>query len=136
MRYSVDNTDRLKKFIETARDKPLPTGPATTDWLKANNFKDRRDQQFLEILELLDFIDPDKKPNQNWVTFQDKSKTTNLMNKTIREKYSFIFERYPDAINQSDANLQKIFMDRNFSKDQAAYAVNTFKTLLQFAGWM
>ena len=136
MRYSVDNTDRLQKFIETARDKPLPTGPVSTDWLRANNFKDRRDQQFLEILELLDFVDGDKRPNQNWVAFQDKSKSTSLMSKTLREKYSFIFDMYPDATNQSDANLEKIFVDRNFSRDQAGNAVKTLKTLLRLAGWM
>ena len=66
MRYSLDNTDRLRKFIEMVRDKPMPAGTASVDWLKANNFKDRRDAQFLDILELLDFVDADRKPNQNW----------------------------------------------------------------------
>jgi hypothetical protein len=135
MRYTVDNQARLRKFIETIRDKPIPEEPSI-NWLKSNNFKDRRDQQFLEILELLDFVDADNKPNQNWATFHDKSKSTMLMNKTIKEKYSFIFDKYPDATNQSDANLEKLFMDRKYSKDQASQAVKTFKTLLQFAGWM
>ena len=136
MRYSVDHTNRLQRFIETVRDKPMPTGQASTDWLKANNFKDRRDKQFLEILELLDFVDSDMKPNQNWVSFQDKSKSTSLMSKILREKYSFIFDRHPDATNQSDANLEKIFVDRKFSEDQAGNAVETLKILLRFAGWM
>jgi len=136
MRYSVDNTDRLEKFMETARDKPLPTGPASAEWLKANNFKDRRDTQFLEILELINFVDADRKPNQNWVDFQDKSKTTSAMARSLRETYSFLFQRHPDASNQSDANLQQIFVDRKFGKEHAGRAVKTFKTLLQFAGWM
>jgi len=136
MRYNVDNTDRLKKFIELARDKPIPTGAASVDWLKANNFKDRQDAQFLEILELLNFVDAGRKPNQNWVAFQDKSKTTSVMAKSLRETYSFMFQRYPDASNQSDANLQQTFVDRKFGKEQAGRAVKTFKTLLQFAGWM
>ncbi|HEX9913621.1 MAG TPA: DUF5343 domain-containing protein [Candidatus Bathyarchaeia archaeon] len=136
MRYNVDNTERLRKFIELVRDKPIPTGEASVDWLKANGFKDRQDAQFLEILELLNFVDAAKKPNQNWVAFQNKSKTTSVMAKSLRETYSFLFQRYPDASNQSDANLQQIFVDRKFGKDQAGRAVKTFKTLLQFAGWM
>jgi hypothetical protein len=136
MRYSVDKADRLKKFIEVVRDKPIPTGAASVDWLKANNFKDRRDAQFLDILELLNFVDADRKPNQNWVTFQDKSKSTGVMTKILRERYSFMFERYPDASNQSDANLQEVFVDRKLDEGLAGRAVKTFKTLLQFAGWM
>ena len=136
MRYSVDNVGRLRKFIEVVRDKPMPPGAASVDWLKANNFKDRRDAQFLEILELLDFVDADRKPNQNWVAFQDKSKSTGVMAKVLRERYSFMFERYPDMSNQSDANLQQAFVDRKFDEGQAGRAVRTFKTLLQFAGWM
>ena len=136
MRYSIDNVGRLRKFIEMVRDKPMPTGAASVDWLKANDFKDRRDIQFLDILELLDFVDADRKPNQNWVAFQDKSKSTSVMAKVLRERYSFMFERYHDMSNQSDANLQQAFMDRNFDKGQAGRAVKTFKTLLQFAGWM
>jgi len=136
MRYGVNNTDRLKKFIVTVRDKPIPTGVASMDWLKSNNFKDRNDTQFLEILELLNFVDSDRKPNQNWLSFQNKSLTTSVMAKSLREAYSFMFERYRDMSNQSDTNLQQIFMDRKDSKDQAVRAVKTFKTLLQFAGWM
>jgi hypothetical protein len=136
MRYNVDNTDRLKKFIEFVRDKPIPTGAASVDWLKANNFKDRQDAQFLEILELLNFVDADRKPNQNWVAFQNKSKTTSVMAKSLRETYSFLFQRHPDASNQSDANLQQVFVERKFGKEHAGRAVRTFKTLLQFAGWM
>jgi hypothetical protein len=136
MRYSVDNTDRLKKFIEAVRDKPMPTGSVSVDWLKANNFKERRDAQFLDILELLDFVDAGRKPNQNWVAFQDKSKSTSVMAKVLRERYSFMFERYPDMSNQSEANLQQAFVDRKFDEGQAGRAVKTFKTLLQFAGWM
>jgi len=136
MRYSVDNAGRLKKFIEAVRDKPIPTGSASVDWLKANNFKDRRDAQFLDILELLDFVDADRKPNQNWVAFQDKSKSTSVMTKVLRERYSFMFQRYPDASSQSDANLQKVFVDRKFGKEEAGRAVKTFKTLLQFVGWI
>ena len=118
------------------RDKPIPTGEASEDWLKANSFKDRQDAQFLEILELLSFVDAGRKPNQNWVAFQNKSKTTSVMAKSLRETYSFLFQRYPDASNQSDANLQQIFVDRKFGKNQVIRAVRTFKTLLQFAGWM
>ena len=136
MRYSVDNTGRLRKFIETVRDKPMPAGVASTEWLKANGFKDRRDAQFLDILELLDFVDEDRSPNQNWVDFQDKSKSTRVMARVLRERYSFMFERYPDASNQSDANLGQVFMDSKLEKEQSARAVKTFKTLLQFAGWM
>lgn len=136
MRYSVDDTGRLRKFIETVRDKPMPAGAASMDWLKANGFKDRRDTQFLDVLELLDFVDADRKPNQNWAAFQDKSKSTSVMAKVLRERYSFMFQRYPDASNQSDTNLQQVFMDRKMEKEQSARAVKTFKTLLQFAGWM
>jgi len=136
MRYSVDNAGRLRKFIEVVRDKPIPAGAVSVDWLKANNFKDRRDAQFLDILELLDFVDAGRKPNQNWVAFQDKSKSTSVMAKVLRERYSFMFERYPDMSNQSDANLQQAFVDRKFDEGQAGRAVRTFKTLLQFAGWM
>lgn len=136
MRYSVDNTGRLRKFIETIRDKPMPTGAASTEWLKSVGFKDRRDAQFLDILELLDFVDEDRKPNQNWVDFQDKSKSTRVMARVLRERYSFMFERYPDASNQSEANLQQVFIDRKLEKEHAGRAVETFKTLLQFAGWM
>ncbi|TRO53978.1 hypothetical protein E2P71_05245 [Candidatus Bathyarchaeota archaeon] len=136
MRYNVDNTERLKKFVELVRDKPMPTGAASVDWLKANDFKDRQDAQFLEILELLNFVDAGRKPNQSWAAFQDKSKTTSVMAKNLREAYSFMFQKYPDASNQSDANLQQIFVDRKFGKDQAGRAVKTFKTLLRFAGWM
>jgi len=136
MRYNVDNTDRLKKFIAVVRDKPIPTGAASVDWLKANNFKDRRDAQFLDILELLNFVDAGRKPNQNWVAFQDKSKTSSVMTKILRERYSFMFQRYPDASNQSEENLQQVFVDRKFGKEEAGRAVKTFKTLLQFAGWM
>jgi len=136
MRYSVDNTGRLRKFIETVRDKPMPAGVASTEWLKANGFKDRWDAQFLDILELLDFVDEDRSPNQNWVDFQDKSKSTRVMARVLRKRYSFMFERYPDASNQSDANLQQVFMDSKLEKEQSARAVKTFKTLLQFAGWM
>jgi hypothetical protein len=136
MRYSVDNTDRLKKFIEVVRDKPIPTEAASVDWLKANNFKDRGDAQFLDILELINFVDSDRKPNQNWVEFQNKLKTTSVMAKRLRETYSFMFQKYPDASNQPDANLQQIFVDRKFGKEHAGRAVRTFKTLLQFAGWM
>ena len=136
MRYNVDNTERLKRFIEMVRDKPIPTGEASEDWLKANSFKDRQDAQFLEILELLSFVDAGRKPNQNWVAFQNKSKTTSVMAKSLRETYSFLFQRYPDASNQSDANLQQVFVDRKFGKNQVIRAVRTFKTLLQFAGWM
>jgi hypothetical protein len=58
------------------------------------------------------------------------------MAKSLRETYSFLFQKYPDASNQSDANLQQVFVDRKFGKEQAGRAVKTFKTLLQFAGWM
>lgn len=136
MRYSVDNAGRLKKFIEVVRDKPIPTGSASVDWLKVNNFRDRRDAQFLDILELLDFVDADRKPNQNWVAFQDKSKSTSVMTKVLRERYSFMFQSYPDASSQSDANLQQVFVDRKFGKEEAGRAVKTFKTLLQFVGWI
>jgi len=136
MRYSVDNAGRLRKFIEVVRDKPMPAGAASVDWLKSNDFKDRQDAQFLDILELLDFVDADRKPNRNWVAFQDKSKSTSVMAKVLRERYSFMFQRHPDAYNQSDTNLQKVFMERKMEKEQAGRAVKTFKTLLQFAGWM
>jgi hypothetical protein len=136
MRYNVDNTDRLKRFMELVRDKPLPTGAASVDWLKANNFRDRQDAQFLEILELINFVDAGRKPNQNWVAFQDKQKTTGVMARSLRETYSFLFQRYPDASNAADVNLQQVFVDRKFGKEQAGRAVRTFKTLLQFAGWM
>ena len=136
MRYSVDNAGRLRKFIEAVRDKPMPAGAASVDWLKKNGFKDRRDAQFLDILELLDFVDEEGKPNQNWAAFQDRSKSTSVMARVLRERYSFMFQRYPDASNQSDTNLQKVFMDRKMEKEQSARAVKTFKTLLQFAGWM
>ena len=135
MRYSVDNPNRLRKFIEVARDSPLPE-TASKDWLKANDFKKRQDAQFLEILELLNFVNQDMTPNQNWRDFQDKSKTSGVMSKSLREAYSFMYQRYPDASNQSDSNLEKLFMERDLNKDQAARAVKTFKTLLQFAGWM
>jgi len=136
MRYSVDNAGRLRKFIEAVRDKPMPAGAASVDWLKKKGFKDRRDAQFLDILELLDFVDEEGKPNQNWAAFQDRSKSTSVMARVLRERYSFMFQRYPDASNQSDTNLQKVFMDRKMKKEQSARAVKTFKTLLQFAGWM
>jgi len=136
MRYSVDNAGRLRKFIEAVRDKPMPAGAASVDWLKKKGFKDRRDAQFLDILELLDFVDEEGKPNQNWAAFQDRSKSTSVMARVLRERYSFMFQRYPDASNQSDTNLQKVFMDRKMEKGQSARAVKTFKTLLQFAGWM
>jgi hypothetical protein len=118
------------------RDKPIPAGEASVDWLKANNFRDRQGAQFLEILKLLNFVDADRKPNQNWAAFQNKQKTTSVMAKSLRETYSSMFQMYPDASNQSDANLQQVFVDREFSKEQAGRAVRTFKTLLQFAGWM
>lgn len=70
MRYHVDKTDRLKKFIEAVRDKPIPIGGASVDWLKVNNFKDRHDAQFLDILELLNFVDVGRKSNQNWVALR------------------------------------------------------------------
>ena len=136
MRYHVDKSDRLKKFMELVRDNPIPTDGVSVDWLKANNFKDRNDDQFLEILEMLNFVDDGRKPNENWVTFQNKSKSTSLMGKTLREKYSFVFEKYPSASNMSDANLQNVFIDNKFGKHQAACAVRTLNTLLQFAGWM
>jgi len=135
MRYSVDNPNRLRKFIEAVRDNPIPE-TASKDWLKANDFKKRQDTQFLEILELLNFVNQDMTPNQNWRDFQDKSKTSVVMSKSLREAYSFMYQRYPNASNQSDSNLQQLFMEKDLNKDQAARAVKTFKTLLRYAGWM
>jgi len=51
--------------MEFVRDRPIPTGEASVDWLKAYNFRDRQDAQFLDILELLNFVDASRKPNQN-----------------------------------------------------------------------
>ena len=122
-------------MIETLRDNPIPE-TASKAWLEANDFKKRQDTQFLEILELLNFVNQDMTPNQNWRDFQDKSKTSVVMSKSLREAYSFMYQRYPNASNQSDSNLQQLFMEKDLNKDQAARAVKTFKTLLRYAGWM
>jgi hypothetical protein len=135
MRYSLDKPKRLGKFIESVRDNPIPE-TASKEWLKAIDLKKRQDTQFLEILELLNFVDQDMTPNHNWRDFQDKSKTSGVMSKSLRGAYSFMYQRYPNASNQSDSNLQQLFMERDLNKDQAARAVKTFKTLIRYAGWI
>ena len=90
----------------------------------------------VEVLELLSFVDIERKPNENWLNFQNKSKTTGVMAKSLREAYSFMFERYGAMSNQSDANLHQILMEIKCSKEEEVRAVKMFKTLLQFAGWM
>jgi hypothetical protein len=57
------------------------------DWLKANNFKDRGDAQFLDILELINFVDSDRNPNQNWVEFQNKLKTNSMMAESLTKAW-------------------------------------------------
>ena len=47
------------------------------------------------------------------------------MAKVLKERYSFMFQKHPDASNQSDTNLQQVFMERKMEKEEVGRAIKT-----------
>lgn len=134
MRYGVENTGKLRNFIEVVRDKPRPTSGAIVKWIKGYGFTSSKDTQFLHILELLRFVDGSRKPVIAWRDFQDKSKSGKVMAKALLEGYKILYDKYPKAHTQNKDDLERVFIiDKALSDRRAAEAIRTFNVLLEYA---
>lgn len=134
MRYGVENTGKLRNFIELVRDKPRPTQGASVKWIKGYGFTSSKDTQFLHILELLRFVDGSRKPIIAWRDFQDKSKSGEVMAKALLQGYKILYDKYPKAHTQNKDDLERVFIiEKALSDRRAMEAIRTFNVLLEYA---
>lgn len=125
--------DFLKKIVDRAFSIP---DKLTQEKLIALGFGTKSHRQIIPILKFINFLESDGKPTENMTKFRDKTISSQIMGKCIKNSYKELFELYPDAPNRSNSEISNFFSTKTTSGAQVIeYMTRTFKTLAEFSSF-
>jgi len=129
MVYYVKSTNKLGEFLTKIKSVSRPD-KADGNWLDLIGFNSKNYYSFNKILERIGFIDTSGRSTPRWEAYQVPATSKKAMAEGIREGYSILWDAYPNALNESDDDLTKVFQVKlNVNEGTARRAYNTFLKL-------
>ncbi len=127
------NPVNIKRFLQKMQDWGIPP-KLDVAYLKTLGFKSSNDRYIPGILKLLGFLDSNGVPQSIWNDYKDKKKAPAVLASAIRNAYSDLFNRFPDANKADVSTIQNYFSSKfGASGIVARLAEQTFKNLCEMA---
>ena len=119
---------KLKEFLSTKmRSVAVPIN-VNRIWLKTIGYNSSNDQQIINVLKFVNFIDSSNKPTELWRKYRGDYKAA--LAQGVQEGYKDLYAIYPDAHNRSTQELENFFKTHTSVGDRAVTSmVSTFKIL-------
>ena len=124
---------RLKAFLVQIPRWGTPT-KVTTRSLPELGFKSTNDRGIVGVLKTLDLISETGIPTARWQSLRHTGEFAQVLAGCIRVAYPALYETFPDAHKQSDAEITNFMRHRSRAGDRAVQAMTgTFRMLCSLA---
>lgn len=123
--------EKLLDVIES-RDPPKVVD---IDFLESAGLRRETDEQLMQLLEFLGYVDENRRPTNLWRQSRDRSRAPALLGNAVQAAYWKLFDSYPDAAETTDGSTLMSFFREQTEADErtAAYMILTFKVLCDLA---
>ena len=125
----LNNVGKIVPFFQHIQSAGVPN-TVNQHYLASVGFRSSNDRPLITLAKYLKFLDSNNAPTPRWNRYKDRAASGALLAEAIREGYSTLFERYPDAYRKDDEALTNFFsVETGLGKRAVEATVKTFKTV-------
>ncbi|MBI4200389.1 MAG: DUF5343 domain-containing protein [Chloroflexi bacterium] len=129
----LNNTGKIRPFFEHIQEAAVPPSVKYA-YLSSVGFKSKNDRPLITLAKFLGFLDSNNAPTPRWTQYRDRATSPALLASSIREGYSDLFQRYPDANQRDDETLRNFFSTQTTAgKVAVELTLRTFKAICNLA---
>lgn len=120
----------IEKLLDVIESRD-PPGVVDIDFLESAGLRRETDEQLMQLLEFLGYLDDSHRPTNLWRQSRDRSRAPALLGNALHAAYWKLFDSYPDAAETTDGSTLMSFFREQTDADErtAAYMILTFKVL-------
>lgn len=120
----------IEKLLDVIESRD-PPGVVDIDFLESAGLRRETDEQLMQLLEFLGYLDESHRPTNLWRQSRDRTRAPALLGNAVRAAYWKLFDSYPDAAETTDGSTLMSFFREQTGADErtAAYMILTFKVL-------
>jgi len=120
----------IEKLLDVIENRD-PPNVVDIDFLESAGLRRETDEQLMQLLEFLGYLDDNHQPTNVWRQSRDRSRAPALLGNAVHAAYWKLFDRYPDAAETTDGSTLMSFFREETGADErtAAYMILTFKVL-------
>jgi len=120
----------IEKLLDVIESRD-PPGVVDIDFLESAGLRRETDEQLMQLLKFLGYLDDSQRPTNLWRQSRDRSRAPALLGNAVHAAYWKLFDRYPDAAETTDGSTLMSFFREQTDADErtAAYMILTFKVL-------
>ena len=120
----------IEKLLDVIESRDPPS-VVDIDFLESAGLRRETDEQLMQLLEFLGYLDENHQPTNLWRQSRDRSRAPALLGNAVHAAYWKLFDRYPDAAETTDGSTLMSFFREQTDADErtAAYMILTFKVL-------
>lgn len=129
----IAKSGTLKKFIEKIPSVGIPD-KVNQNYLYTLGFKSTNDRPIISVLRFIKFLDENGAPTDFYKNYRDTSKSSLVLENSLKESYSELFKLYPNADKQDNDSLTNFFRTSSGLGEKAVKTMaETFKALCSLA---
>ncbi|MFO7948857.1 MAG: DUF5343 domain-containing protein [Candidatus Fermentibacteraceae bacterium] len=120
----------IEKLLDVIESRD-PPNVVDIDFLDSAGLRRETDEQLMQLLEFLGYLDEAHRPTNLWRQSRDGTRAPALLGNAVHAAYWKLFDRYPDAAETTDGSTLMSFFREQTDADErtAAYMILTFKVL-------